>query len=476
MQRLNPVPGSAATTTTPTSNRAIAAALLAELAGDGDPSAALDAAAALARVCDDTEAAWLPEEALAAVLSASGGSLSRRVGYRILQSAEVGFWMRFGGVATPKNTYGRCDQLLARERPEGRYFVIRNDFGSARILYDGGIDTRADEHFCALRAGMLEAVPTRFGLLPAEVEEATCAARGDSCCVYEVRYHATLRSGLALGGLLGMSLGACAGFAVGAGPGVTALATVLGMTLFAVAGRSVDLSRMLAALGASQRGVLAVADHLDRTLAEKMDRLARLEAISPESRAPAGGPRTLRHQDCDLRRLVRTAVDEHRARIPDALEVRFELPDEPVELTCDALQMEMLVVALLRNAGAGAIEYADGDGRVHATLSLAPVVGGVELTVRDDGCGLEDADTAFDPFLGEVSQRPGDPENGLRAACRIVDDHGGELRIESAAGRGNLVTALLLDRAPTCADGTLEMRAAAVECAEFEELALPLAG
>ena len=173
---------------------------------------------------------------------------------------------------------------------------------------------------------------------------------------------------------------------------------------------------------------------------------------------------------------MRTAVDEHRARIPDAVEVRFELPDEPVELTCDALQMEMLVVALLRNAGAGAIEYADGDGRVHATLSLAPVVGGIELTVRDDGCGLEDADTAFDPFLGEVSQRPGDPENGLRTACRIVADHGGELRIESAAGRGNLVTALLLDRAPACADGTLELRPAAVECAEFEELALPLAG
>ena len=103
-------------------------------------------------------------------------------------------------------------------------------------------------------------------------------------------------------------------------------------------------------------------------------------------------------------------------------------------------------------------------------------MGGVELTVRDDGCGLEDADTAFDPFLGEVSQRPGDPENGLRTACRIVADHGGELRIESAAGRGNLVTALLLDRAPACADGTLELRPAADECAEFEKLALPLAG
>ena len=430
-----------------TGNRAIAAALLRELCCGSDIRAALSVAREAAPLFGEADA-WMPEESLAALLGNAkvDRSLGRRVGQSLMRSTEASLLMRYGGIANPEKAYRRCNELLAREVADGRYVVVRNESGASRIVFHTDLAEPVDGAFCGIRVGMLEAIPTLFGLLPAGVEETHCTERGDSCCVYEVRYRRGSFVGLSLGSVLGMGAGLGLALFAGAAPLAMGLFVFLGAVLAGAAGRAVDLARQLDAVGGARRGQLAVADHLDSLLAEKMDRFARLDILDRSvhgSQSVPGVPQTSR-ENHDLVAVVRAAINEHASRLPEGLEIDLDLPAEEVALECEALQIEMLVVALLRNVQ---VEL----GRsVRATVSVRAVPGGAELGVEDDGFGLENerADEAFDPFLGEETASEEDHESGLRTACRIVEDHGGELRIESAAGRGNRVTALLLGGPP----------------------------
>jgi PAS domain S-box-containing protein len=102
-----------------------------------------------------------------------------------------------------------------------------------------------------------------------------------------------------------------------------------------------------------------------------------------------------------------------------------------------------VVLALVTNA---AQAVAPG-GRVE--VAAAAGAGGAVLTVRDDGHGL-DADTqarAFEPFF---TTRPGLGIGlGLPIVRGIVERHGGEVKIESAPGRGTTVTVTLPVRPPS---------------------------
>ena len=448
-----------------TGNRPFAAALLRELFAQEDLGPVFQTARDASCVWGEGEP-WISRNALTALFVDAGvdPALARRIGRSAMAQPAAGFLLRYGGIGTPEKAYRRCDDLLAREIPDARYVVVRNAEGGSRILFHTGLETSVDEVFCAVRVGMLEAIPTLFGLLPATVEETTCAARGDACCVYEVRHQSTPHSGLAMGSLAGAALGGTVGAIAGVGLGTLGLAVLLGGALAAAAGRGVDLARQLEAVGGSRRGQLAVADYLDSALAEKMDRFARLDAADTHRGGTEAlpGVQRFRPEATDFRGLVRRAIEDHRDRLPPELEIDLDLPMEEVELSCDALQIEMLVLALLQSVNAPNGET------VRATVHVQPVNEGVELTVEDDGLGLEEerADAVFDPYLGPEHSDGPEEDRGLRAACRIVEDHGGELRVESAPESGNRVTALL--RSPGARGG--------VEGFSEEQPALPLAG
>jgi signal transduction histidine kinase len=66
----------------------------------------------------------------------------------------------------------------------------------------------------------------------------------------------------------------------------------------------------------------------------------------------------------------------------------------------------------------------------------------VELAVVDEGVGIppEQLDTLFQPFHGSFGQGSG---LGLAIVHRIVQDHRGEVVVESAVSRGTEVTVRL---------------------------------
>jgi len=66
----------------------------------------------------------------------------------------------------------------------------------------------------------------------------------------------------------------------------------------------------------------------------------------------------------------------------------------------------------------------------------------VRITVADTGIGItqEDLPRVFDPYF---TTRPSGTGLGLAIVQKIVEGHGGEVRLESEPGRGTTVTVLL---------------------------------
>ncbi len=89
-----------------------------------------------------------------------------------------------------------------------------------------------------------------------------------------------------------------------------------------------------------------------------------------------------------------------------------------------------------------AIKYAKPNGSIH--VDAAPVTGGVQIVVSDNGIGISEADLPFvtERFYRAANTQPGSGI-GLAVAKDIVTAHGGTLLIESELDKGTVVTVTL---------------------------------
>jgi hypothetical protein len=171
-------------------NKLIATTMLELLAVGGHPSARARAGRALG--LGDTGLAeaprWLPDHTIAEMIKAGGvdKSLARSVGHRLVTPDATGLRLYGLGLATPEKAYRRAQSLLPRETAGATWTVEKIAARSAHMRFapnpsehgSGGLPARVEESLCALRTGMLEAIPGLYGLLPAEVRESTCLAGG----------------------------------------------------------------------------------------------------------------------------------------------------------------------------------------------------------------------------------------------------------------------------------------------------------
>ncbi|UFN46607.1 sensor histidine kinase [Nocardioides okcheonensis] len=158
-------------------------------------------------------------------------------------------------------------------------------------------------------------------------------------------------------------------------------------------------------------------------------------------RATSGSPLVDPYR-VDLASVVSEAVDAAGVAA-DARGVRIEADlTEPLVAVVDGLRLRQALDNLLANA----VTYAQRDGLVRVAL----VVGehGVELTVSDDGDGLEEAELRqmFARFFrgsnARARQVPG-AGLGLSIVRTIVEAHGGEVTATSAPGQGTTVRVVL---------------------------------
>jgi signal transduction histidine kinase len=122
-------------------------------------------------------------------------------------------------------------------------------------------------------------------------------------------------------------------------------------------------------------------------------------------------------------------------------------PTEPIALSADKAQIAVVLQTLLTNA----LEAIDPQGTVELTLFSHPDIypASVELIVADNGRGIspEVRRHLFDPFYSgrEAGRGLG---FGLSKCWRIVTDHGGQIVVDSQAGRGATFTVTLPLAAP----------------------------
>jgi C4-dicarboxylate-specific signal transduction histidine kinase len=120
------------------------------------------------------------------------------------------------------------------------------------------------------------------------------------------------------------------------------------------------------------------------------------------------------------------------------IEVRIEPELPPV--VADALQIEQVVINLLRNAGEALAEAGRYDGKVWIEAQRGPS-GLVLIRVRDNGPGFDPelADRAGAPFTTTKQDGMG---LGLSLARSVIEAHGGALSIESSSGGATITFTL----------------------------------
>ncbi|HXG45642.1 MAG TPA: HAMP domain-containing sensor histidine kinase [Gemmatimonadales bacterium] len=173
-------------------------------------------------------------------------------------------------------------------------------------------------------------------------------------------------------------------------------------------------------------------------MTEMVDNLLTL-ARADEGRA------TLAVEPCDLRELVSEAAET--AGIlgeGPGIQVRTELPDQPVMAAVDRARIRQLLLNLVTNA----IKYTLPGGKV--SLGLVDQGENVALIVGDTGIGISQADLPhiFDRFYrvdaarSRTGERPG-VGLGLAICKWIAEAHGGTITVQSRLGRGAVFTVSL---------------------------------
>jgi two-component system NtrC family sensor kinase len=118
-----------------------------------------------------------------------------------------------------------------------------------------------------------------------------------------------------------------------------------------------------------------------------------------------------------------------------------DLASDLPPISCDAGQIQQVILVLLVNAGEA---MANGGRITVSTRRSMPDVASVAIRIRDTGPGIpEDAmPKIFDPFFTtkEEQQRTG---LGLAVAKSIVEQHGGEITVQSRKGEGTEFLVLL---------------------------------
>ncbi len=150
-----------------------------------------------------------------------------------------------------------------------------------------------------------------------------------------------------------------------------------------------------------------------------------------------GKPMTIRREECDVASLWREVVDLHRGELK-RLEIGFS--GDPhvgsVPAFLDANQIRQVFLNLLRNA----IDATPPGGMISLQFLLDERY--VITTLTDSGRGIpaDNKDKIFELFF---TTKPKGTGLGLAICKKIVQDHGGEIAVESVEGKGTAITVKL---------------------------------
>jgi two-component system, NtrC family, sensor kinase len=166
-------------------------------------------------------------------------------------------------------------------------------------------------------------------------------------------------------------------------------------------------------------GVVAEAEGRVTTLVQSLKNFARLDEAE--------------FQMADLREGVDSTLNLLHQQIGDGIELKREYGD--IERTyCSPGQMNQVFMGVLKNAA----QAIDGKGEI--AIEIAQREGDIFIEIRDTGIGIppEQIESIFDLEFRSTSSRV-KMGSSLSMAYRIVQDHGGNILIESEPDEGTTV-------------------------------------
>jgi signal transduction histidine kinase len=146
-------------------------------------------------------------------------------------------------------------------------------------------------------------------------------------------------------------------------------------------------------------------------------------------------PRPPERSPIDLVGLVRATLATLGPELEaDRVTIELEAPEGGAVAEVDAGQLSQVLVNLLRNAREALLGNAPGDRRIRVEVASEGSAW-VRIAVADSGPGVDPRELSKVGTLF-YSTKKGGTGLGLPIARRVAVEHGGELRFESAPGRG----------------------------------------
>lgn len=136
----------------------------------------------------------------------------------------------------------------------------------------------------------------------------------------------------------------------------------------------------------------------------------------------------------DLKGVVNEVLNTWRpSLLKKGVSLTVDMPEDPVDIMANRRVLKTALLHILRNA----LEASPSGGTVHVTVTRQD--GKPAVIISDQGPGIP-PDVQKRLFAAPVTTKPGGTGLGLFLVKEILEEHQGEIEIESAVGKGTTVT------------------------------------
>lgn len=158
-------------------------------------------------------------------------------------------------------------------------------------------------------------------------------------------------------------------------------------------------------------------------------------------------PGSEKKQPENLNQIIKSTVTVSRNEWKTHAEMKLDLADDLPMVSIFSGQIKQVVLNLIVN-GAHAIAARNGEGQKEMgviTIATSKLEEGVKVMVGDTGTGIPETviDKIFDPFFTTKMVGKGTGQGLPMVQRSIVDNHGGELKVESKEDQGTEFTFIL---------------------------------
>lgn len=177
------------------------------------------------------------------------------------------------------------------------------------------------------------------------------------------------------------------------------------------------------------------------TIIEESERLTQMINTALEIAQAESGILEINRAPLDLTIVLGNAIDLFQPVAEGKqLDLRADIPDDPLVIYGDKMRIQRTVANLLDNA----IKYTPSGGEITVTASVHNQL--IQIKICDTGIGIEpeETDHIFERFYRSEKSRSSQGNGlGLSLAQTIIQAHGGSITVESTPGKGSTFTITL---------------------------------